>query len=151
MAILSILRSTALYFALVFGAGFLLGPIRVLWLEPQVGVRPAELIEAPIMLLAIVLAGRWLSHRPCATFGPAALLAVGLLTSALILGADLVVGIQLRGLSAAAVFSRRDPVSGSVYDALVALTALMPWLWRQLRWDRAPDRTHRGRPGRSRG
>jgi hypothetical protein len=49
------------------------------------------------------------------------------------------------------VFSRRDPVSGTVYYLLVALTALMPLLGRRLRWDRAPDRTHRGRPGRSRG
>jgi len=31
-----------LYFALTFGAGFLLGPIRILVLEPRVGVRAAE-------------------------------------------------------------------------------------------------------------
>ena len=33
------------YFGLVFGTGFVLGPVRVLWLAPRVGERWAELIE----------------------------------------------------------------------------------------------------------
>ena len=33
-----------LYFALVFGVGFLRGPVRVLWLAPRVGERGAELM-----------------------------------------------------------------------------------------------------------
>ncbi|MFN8910213.1 MAG: hypothetical protein ACK5YW_13120, partial [Betaproteobacteria bacterium] len=55
----TVLRWAALYFAAVFGTGFVLGPLRVLWLEPRLGVRAAELLEAPFMLSAIVLAGRW--------------------------------------------------------------------------------------------
>jgi len=43
-----VLRAGALYFAIVFGVGFLLGPIRILWIVPRVGTRTAELIEAPI-------------------------------------------------------------------------------------------------------
>jgi hypothetical protein len=47
------------YFGLVFGDGFLLGPIRVLWLEPRFGPIIATACEAPFMLLAILVAGRW--------------------------------------------------------------------------------------------
>jgi hypothetical protein len=47
------------YFGLVFGVGFLLGPIRVLWLEPRFGPIIATACEAPCMLLAILVAGRW--------------------------------------------------------------------------------------------
>jgi hypothetical protein len=37
----------------VFGTGFVLGPIRVLWAVPRLGERVAELMEAPLMLVAI--------------------------------------------------------------------------------------------------
>jgi hypothetical protein len=50
------------YFAIVFGIGFLLGSIRVLWLVPQLGLRYAELAEMPIMLLAIFFAARWVTQ-----------------------------------------------------------------------------------------
>ena len=37
------------YFALVFGAGFVLGMIRVPFLVPRLGERVAELVEMPFM------------------------------------------------------------------------------------------------------
>jgi len=40
---MSLLRGV-LYFVLVFGAEFILGPLRVLWVAPRVGERVAELI-----------------------------------------------------------------------------------------------------------
>ena len=50
-----------LYFALTFGAGFLLGPIRILLIEPRVGVRAAELLEIPVMIGVTLLAARWVT------------------------------------------------------------------------------------------
>jgi hypothetical protein len=47
------------YYGLVFGVGFLLGPIRVLWLEPRFGPIIATACEAPFMVLAILVAARW--------------------------------------------------------------------------------------------
>jgi hypothetical protein len=43
-------KAGVLYFAIVFGAGFVLGPIRLLWAVPRFGERMAELMEAPVML-----------------------------------------------------------------------------------------------------
>lgn len=54
------LKAGALYYALVFGAGFVLGPIRVLWVVPRSGERTAELMETPIMLVVTILAARGL-------------------------------------------------------------------------------------------
>jgi hypothetical protein len=126
---LRVIGHAALYFALVFGAGFALGPIRVLWLAPLVGERAAELIEAPLMLAVIVLASQWIARHRCAGWSGGALLAVGVLAAAVVLAADLAVGLSLRGMSVAQVFLERDPVSGSVYYALVTAMALAPWLW----------------------
>ena len=42
------------YFALVFGAGFVLGVLRISFLVPRFGERLAELAEMPLMLLVIV-------------------------------------------------------------------------------------------------
>jgi hypothetical protein len=39
--LLRILKAATVYFALVFGAGFVLGPIRVLFIVPRFGVRMA--------------------------------------------------------------------------------------------------------------
>ena len=60
---MKVLKAGISYFALVFGAGFVLGPIRLLWLVPRVGTRTAELLEMPVMLAVIIVAARWLVRR----------------------------------------------------------------------------------------
>jgi hypothetical protein len=42
---LTILKAAVVYFVLVFGTGFVLGPIRILLLVPRFGVRLAELMD----------------------------------------------------------------------------------------------------------
>jgi hypothetical protein len=66
------------------------------------------------MLVATVLAARWVVRRFCGRYGWRALLGVGLVAAGIVLAADLAVGVRLRGLSPAKVFTDRDPVSGSV-------------------------------------
>jgi hypothetical protein len=58
-----IFKSGLLYFSIVFGVGFVLGTIRVLWVVPHFGTRTAELMEMPLMLIAIVATARWLVPR----------------------------------------------------------------------------------------
>ena len=63
MSIKQLAAPALTYFAIVFGVGFLLGSIRVLWLVPQLGVKYAELAEMPLMLLAVFFAARWVTKH----------------------------------------------------------------------------------------
>jgi hypothetical protein len=124
-------QAAALYFLVVFGTGFVLGSVRVLLVAPRVGERAAELLEMPLMFLAIVLTARLVVHRFAgrAVFWPV----VGLIAATAVLACDAVVGVWLRGLSVRAVFLDRDPVSGAAYYSLLAVFALAPLLVARLR------------------
>lgn len=114
------------YFALVFGAGFVLGALRVFFLVPRLGERIAELSEMPLMLAVIVVAARCVMQRFAVPFSIAARLGTGLLALALLLAAELLLAVGLQERSLADYVASRDPVSGSVYLAMLALFALMP-------------------------
>ncbi len=117
-----------IYFALVFGAGFILGPIRVFWLVPRMGERIAELVEAPIMLVVIICSARWVVRRLGVSATPSQRLIVGLVALVLLLICEVTVVLWLRGLSIAAYFASRDPVAGAVYLVMLGLFAAMPLL-----------------------
>ncbi len=122
------LKPGIIYFLLVFGAGFFLGTIRVLLIVPHVGHRAAELLEMPLMLLATVLAARWITGRFPETRNGAARLAIGGIALGLMLMGEMAVGIGLRGMTAADVILNRDPVSGTAYYLSLILFAAMPWI-----------------------
>jgi len=120
-----ILKAATAYFALVFGAGFVLGPIRILFIAPRFGVRVAELIEAPIMLLVIVFAAKWLVRRfRLSTNGwPVGFVALGFMITF-----EFTLVLWLRGITLAEYFRERDLVSGTVYYLLLVVFAIMPLL-----------------------
>jgi len=121
------LRAGAAYFGWVFGVGFVLGSLRVPLLVPRLGERWAELLEMPLMALAIVLAARWVVRRFALAPHAGLRLAVGGLALLLMVGAELLLAVALQGRSLAQYLGSRDPVSGTVYLALLAVFALMPW------------------------
>jgi hypothetical protein len=121
------LKPGIIYFLLVFGAGFILGTIRVLLIVPLVGHRTAELLELPLMLIATVLAARWITRRFPEPRDSTARLAIGGIALGLMLAGELAVGIGLRGMTASDVFLNRDPVSGTAYYVSLILFAAMPW------------------------
>ena len=123
-----LLKAGALYFVLVFGAGFVLGPIRILWLVPRVGESTAELMEAPIMLVVIVLAARWIARRVAAPATPPRLFGVGVVALGLLLVVEFTVVLWLRGLTIGEYFARRDPVAGTAYIMMLGVFAVMPLL-----------------------
>lgn len=122
------LRAGLAYFAWVFGAGFLLALVRIPFLVPRVGVRTAELLEAPVMLLVVLFASRWLAGRYSDLGRPGRLLA-GLLALGLLVLAELAVAWGQGLHSFADIIASRDPVSGSVYLASLFVFAIAPACW----------------------
>jgi hypothetical protein len=123
-----LLRAGAVYFALVFGAGFVFGPIRVLWVVPRFGERTAELMEMPIMFVVIVLAAQWTCRRLSVPPAPTRRLMMGVAALVLLLVPEFTVVLWLRGLSLSEYVSDRDPVAGIVYMLMLAVYAVMPLL-----------------------
>jgi hypothetical protein len=123
-----ILRAALSYFALVFGAGFLLGLLRVPFLVPWLGVRTAELLEMPFMAVAILLAARLVRRRLLPQAGAAERAATGALALVLMLLAELAVGVLMLQRTPEEIVVGRDPVSGSVYLVLLLAYALLPLL-----------------------
>ena len=128
-----IAKAGVVYFALVFGAGFVLGVIRTLWIAPHVGTRLAELIEMPVMLGVILVAARWTVRRLSVPAQPSLRLGMGLLALGLLLVAELSLVLGLRGLTLEAYLATRDPVAGTVYYLMLGVFALMPLFdWPQM-------------------
>ena len=123
---MQILKAGVLYFALVFGAGFVLGPIRILWLVPRFGTRTAELMEMPIMLAVVMFAARWVVQRLAMPPTPSKRLGVGFVALGLLLVAEFTLVLWLRGLTIDEYFAHRDPVAGTVYIVMLGVFAIMP-------------------------
>src|SRR3990172_621321 len=123
-----LLKAGALYFVLVFGAGFVLGPIRIVWVVPRFGERTAELMEAPMMLVMIVLAASWIARRVAGPPPPPRLFGIGLVALGLLLVVEFTVVLWFRGLTIGEYFARRDPVAGTVYIVMLGGFAMMPLL-----------------------
>lgn len=132
------IKAGLVYFALVFGAGFVLGALRVSILVPGFGERISELSEMPLMFVVIVIAARFVMRRFAVPFSIATRLGIGLLALGLLLAAELLLAVVLQERSLADYVASRDPVSGSVYLAMLVLFALMPVFIEQT--DRARDR-----------
>jgi hypothetical protein len=129
----TIVSAALLYFLAVFGAGFALGPIRVLWLEPRLGVVAATLCEAPFLLLAMIAAAYWIPRIVSISAGTGAMLAMGLGALALQQAADFAVGTALRGISATDQWARLASPEGAIYVALLVLFALLPAVVNRIR------------------
>ncbi|MFI5058526.1 MAG: hypothetical protein ACHQLQ_10080 [Candidatus Acidiferrales bacterium] len=123
---MQILKAGTLYFALVFGAGFALGTIRTLWVVPSVGIRKAELMEEPLMLVITFLAARWVVRR--LSLPPRALtqLGMGMVGLGFLVAAELGFVLWLRGMTIREYVASRDPVAGMVYLGMLGVFAVMP-------------------------
>jgi hypothetical protein len=125
---MQILKAGVLYFALVFGAGFVLGTIRTLWIVPRFGARTAELMETPIMFVITVLAAHWVARHLLLPPTLATRLGVGLVALGFLLVVEFTVVLWFRGLTIGEYIQRRDPVAGTVYIIMLGVFAVMPVL-----------------------
>jgi hypothetical protein len=125
---MQILKAGVLYFALVFGAGFVLGPIRILWAAPRFGTRMAELMETPIMFVVTMVAAWWIVRRIAVPLTLPRRLGMGCIALGLLVVAEFTLVLWLRGLSIREYLASRDPVSGTVYYVMLGVFAVMPLL-----------------------
>jgi hypothetical protein len=121
-----ILKASFVYFAIVFGCGFVLGTIRTLWVVPTIGTRSAELLETPIMIVVSILAARWTARRLNIPSARSPRLAMGGAALVFLLGAEFGLVSWIRGLSIREYLATRDPVSGAAYYMALGLFAIMP-------------------------
>jgi len=113
--------ATLTYFGLVFGVGFVLGVIRVLWIVPFAGLRNAELLEQPLMLAAIFVIARWTINHPARELSRLDILRMGLVALLILILAEVLMALFVNP------DRPRDTVSGIVYLMMLGVFALMPW------------------------
>jgi hypothetical protein len=123
---MQVLKAGAVYFALVFGAGFVLGTIRVLWVVPRFGERTAELMEMPLMLAVTIFAARWTVRRLAVPPVPWRRLGTGLVALGMLLAAEFTMVLRVRGLTISEYLASQDPVSGTVFAIMLGVFAVMP-------------------------
>ena len=104
---------------IVFGAGFLLGSIRVRWVEPKVGQAVAVLCESPLLLAVMVFAARWVPNVVRMEKSLAALAMMGVVALAFQQAADFFVGTRLRGITAAEQVAYFATTAGFIYAVLL--------------------------------
>ncbi len=124
----SLLRAALAYFGIVLGTGFVLGMARVPFLVPRLGERWAELLEMPVMAAVIFLAAGLVLRRFPAMRSPRRAWFVGLLALGLVVASELALAVALQDRTLAEYIRSRDPVSGSVYLALLLVFSAMPRL-----------------------
>lgn len=122
-----VVLAAVVYFLMVFGTGFVLGPVRILLLVPRIGERWAELAEMPVMLTACFLAARWVCRRFAMPARASPRVIMGLLAMVLLLTAEFGLVLSLRGMTVAEYLATRDPVSGTAYYLAVAVFGALPW------------------------
>jgi len=123
-----VVKAALVYFALVFATGFVLGPLRIVFLVPRLGERYAELLELPVMVTACYYAARWTCRRFAVPPQSGPRLALGFLALAFLLTAEFSLVLTLRGLTIQDYLATRDPISGTAYYLALLVFALVPYL-----------------------
>ena len=93
-----------IYFLIVFAAGFALGAVRTLWLTPAVGATAATLIELPLILAFSWAACLMILKRMNVKARVFDRIVMGAVAFALLIAADLALGLGLMDRDLAAQF-----------------------------------------------
>ena len=115
-------KAGVVYFLLMFAVGWILGPIRELWTVPHSGRVTATLLEAVIMLIAMVAAARWVIRQFEVPQTTAATTAIGLIP------AEIAGVVFVRGLSFQDYFSSFLTAPGMISLVTFLIFAAMPSL-----------------------
>lgn len=120
------LLGALVYFALVFAAGSVLGPLREFALRPSVGESVAVLIEAPLMLAVSYFAAWWCIKRFSIASQPGDRFAMAGVALAMLLTTEITGSLTLRGLSWSAYAAHLATVPGVISLVLFGFFAVFP-------------------------
>lgn len=123
-----VVKYSLVYFSLVFIAGFALGIIRVLIVEPRIGTRYAELIEMPFMLFVIYASARHVVSKMHYANAVLPYFITGVIALALLLLFEFTLVIGLQNTTIQQYLDSRDKIAFSAYIVSLIIFALMPWL-----------------------
>lgn len=118
------------YFAVMFGIGFALGTVRVLFLEPPLGAFIAGALEIPVMLglswiVCARLVRRWLPDAPTADRA-----FMGATAFVLLIAAETALGVGLFGRTFAQQFAAWGSPAGALGLAAQVVFAAFPVIQR---------------------
>jgi hypothetical protein len=119
-----LIAAGALYFAVMFGLGFLLAFPRIMLLEPRFGAAIAVGIEAVPMVAAMLVVAPWAARAGGVPPRPAPRLVMGLTALLLLLAAETALDLLFRGRLLWA--ERMHAADGLIGYVLLAAFALMP-------------------------
>jgi hypothetical protein len=125
---MQILKAGALYFGLVFVAGFMRAILRGLGIFPRVPTQTAELIGTTVMFVVTLLAAHWVVRWLGVPPAPFKRLAVGLVALGMDLVAQSTILFWVRGLTIREAIANQDPVTGASYYVMLVVLAVMPLL-----------------------
>lgn len=122
------LTAGLVYFALVYLAGFVLGPLRELVVAPSTGRPLAVLVEAPLMIAAMWIAARWVVRRFAMGAEARPRLLAGLTGFSFLMLAEAALSSILRGWTVGQWLGHFVTLEGAISLGLYLLFAAMPML-----------------------
>jgi len=125
---LQAVKAGVVYFLLMFAVGWILGPIRELWAVSRFGRVEATLLEATIMLVAMVLAARWVTRQFEVRQTLPATIAIGLVALGVLIPAEIAGVVFVRGLSFQDYFSGFLTAPGMISLVMFLIFTAMPSL-----------------------
>jgi hypothetical protein len=123
-----VLKAGVMYFLLVFAVGWILGPIRELWVVPHFGRMAAMLSEAVIMLTAMIVAARWVVRRSHVPRTLPATISMGLVALGLLVPAEIAGVVWVRRLSFRVYLASFATAPGVISLVMFLVFAAMPTL-----------------------
>jgi hypothetical protein len=123
---MSSIKAGVAYFAVVFGAGFVLGTLRVLLLAPQIGETAAVFVELPVILTISWFACGWIVRRFFSASTVQTLAAMGAVAFGLLMAAEAALSVFVFGRSMGEHLDTFRTVSGAIGLAGQVVFALLP-------------------------
>jgi hypothetical protein len=121
-------KAGLIYFLLLFAVGWILGPIRELGAVPRFGRLAATLSEAAIMLIAMIVAARWVIRRFEVPQTLGSTVSIGLIAIGLLFLAEIAGVVWVRGLSLQEYLASFETAPGVISLLMFLLFTAMPSL-----------------------